>query len=242
MSQLSIFDLKKPEKPPAGKKQKTPRKKKAVQSDYRKVLARIAANGSDTRRVFDCFVKISACALSAGQRETEYMDEVKGWKKDDLTLFAEAFSLLVEEMESKPFSDVLGPHYMEWALGAKTAKNNGEFHTPESLCQMMAAMTATPEAVKSAIEDKGYYSVSEPSCGAGAMILAVGESLADSGHGHMIMNLKVHAVDVNKTACDMCFINTTLWGIPCVVTHGNTLSFETWGEWPNIHYLNRYFN
>jgi hypothetical protein len=31
----------------------------------------------------------------------------------------------------------------------------------------------------------------------------------------------------------MCYINTTLWSIPTVVIHGNTLSLETWGAWPN---------
>lgn len=239
MSQLSIFDIKaQEEQPPVKKRQKKlPRKKKPIQKDFRKILDKIAAKGSDTRRVFDCFVKLSACALSNGRREKEYLEEVKRWKKEELSLFAAAFAQLIAEMEEEPFSDLLGPHYMEWALGRKTAQNNGEFHTPEALCQMMAQMTATPEAILSSVEEKGHYSVSEPSCGAGAMILAVGKSLADFGHGHLISRLRVTAVDVNKTSCDMCFINTSLWGIPCVVIHGNTLSLETWGEWRNIHFF-----
>lgn len=238
MSQLSILDVKEPEKKQPAKKRKTlPRKKNIVQADFRKVLSKLTANGHDTRRIFDCFVKLSACALSNGQREEEYLEEVKRWKREELDLFVEAFALLIAEMEGKPFSDVLGPHYMEWALGEKTAKNNGEFHTPESLCQMMAAITITPQDVEDAVLEKGYYSISEPSCGAGAMILAVGKNLADSGYGHLIRRLRVTAVDINKTSCDMCFINTSLWGIPCHVVHGNTLSLETWGEWRNIHPL-----
>lgn len=238
MSQLSIFDIKQPEKKqPKKKRQPLPRKKNAAQTDFRKILDKLTANGHSARRIFDCFVKLSSCALSNGQREEEYLEEVKRWKREELDLFVEAFALLVTEMEEKPFSDVLGPHYMEWALGEKTAKNNGEFHTPESLCQMMAAITITPQEVENAVLDKGYYSISEPSCGAGAMVLAVGKSLADSGNGHLIRRLRVTAVDINKTSCDMCFINTSLWGIPCHVVHGNTLSCESWGEWRNIHFI-----
>jgi hypothetical protein len=42
-------------------------------------------------------------------------------------------------------------------------------------------------------------------------------------------------MDINPVACDMTFINTTLWGIPCTVIHGNTLSLQTWAQWVNIH-------
>jgi hypothetical protein len=44
-------------------------------------------------------------------------------------------------------------------------------------------------------------------------------------------------MDINRTACDMAFINTTLWGIPTRIIHGNTLSVECWAAWSNIHYL-----
>jgi hypothetical protein len=36
---------------------------------------------------------------------------------------------------------------------------------------------------------------------------------------------------------DMAFINTTLWGIPTRVIHGNALSMECWAAWSNIHYI-----
>lgn len=45
------------------------------------------------------------------------------------------------------------------------------------------------------------------------------------------------AIDVNRTACHMTFVNTTLWGIPTRVIHGNALSLECWAAWSNIHFL-----
>ena len=50
-------------------------------------------------------------------------------------------------------------------------------------------------------------------------------------------SLRVTAIDINRTACDMAFINTTLWGIPTRVIHGNSLSLECWAAWSNIHYV-----
>jgi hypothetical protein len=35
----------------------------------------------------------------------------------------------------------------------------------------------------------------------------------------------------------MAFINTSLWGIPARIIHGNTLSNEYWAAWSNIHHI-----
>lgn len=197
----------------------------------------IARRGHDHRKVFDAFVTFAACALAMQTREAEYLEEAKRWNKDELTLFTEAFSALVMEMEGEPFSDVLGVHYMDWALSQKGAQHGGEFHTPAALCEAIARITITVEGIEAAVNDHGHCSISEPACGAGAMILSIGKVLADAGRGDLIRKLRVVAIDVNRTACNMCFVNTSLWGIPCVVVHGNTLTLQTWGQWRNIHHI-----
>ena len=80
---------------------------------------------------------------------------------------------------------------------------------------------------------EGSIRVCEPACGAGAMILAMGQSCSPEAR----RRLRVTAVDINRTACDMAFINTTLWGIPTRILHGNSLSNEYWAAWSNIHYI-----
>ena len=80
---------------------------------------------------------------------------------------------------------------------------------------------------------EGPVTVCEPACGAGAMILSVGETCSPE----MRRRLRVTAIDINRTACDMAFINTTLWGIPTRIIHGNSLSNEYWAAWSNIHYI-----
>jgi hypothetical protein len=65
------------------------------------------------------------------------------------------------------------------------------------------------------------------------MILSVGQMCPPE----VRRRLRVTAIDISRTACDMAFINTTLWGIPTRIIHGNTLSQEYWAAWSNIHYI-----
>jgi hypothetical protein len=62
-------------------------------------------------------------------------------------------------------------------------------------------------------------------------------SLTEACTPEVRRRLRVTAIDINRTACDMAFINTTLWGIPTRVIHGNTLSMEYWTAWSNIHHI-----
>jgi hypothetical protein len=210
--------------------------KKTTPSDFRRVLDTLVRGGHDHRRIFDAFVRFAACALACQTREAEYLEEAKRWKPEEMKLFSEAFAALVNEMGDEPFQDVLGVHYMDWALSAKGAQHGGEFHTPPALCEAIALMTFSVETVEAAVADHGVCTISEPACGAGAMVLAAAKVLADAGRGDLIRKLRVQTIDVNRTACDMCYVNLTLWGIPCEVVHGNALSLQVWGRWRNIHY------
>lgn len=204
-------------------------KAKDKPSDFRKVLERLC-HSHDPRKVFDGFVRCAACAVASGTREPEYLEEAKRWNREELGGFAEAFAALVREMEAKPFEDVIGCYYMEFALSRKGAQWGGEFHTPKCICDLMARLTLGD---MSHLPAEGPITVSEPACGAGAQILALGSAVPPE----VRRRLRVTAVDVNRTACDMTFINTTLWGIPTRVVHGNTLSLETWGCWDNLHFI-----
>jgi len=203
--------------------------RKSRESDFRKILEGIS-HRHDSRRVFDAFTRFAACALAAQTREAEYLEEAKRWEKPDLDLFAEAFGTLVREMESRPFEDILGGYYLEFAVSSKGQQWHGEFHTPKPVCDLMARITLGD--VES-LPAEGPITVCEPACGAGAMIL----SFAQVCPPEIRRRLRVTAIDVNRTACDMAFVNTTLWGVPTRVIHGNSLSMECWAAWSNIHYI-----
>jgi hypothetical protein len=197
--------------------------------DFRKILEGLS-HRHDTRRIFDAFIRLAACALAAQTREAEYLEEAKRWERPDLDSFAEALGHLVMEMEARPFEDILGDYYMQFALSKKGQQWNGEFHTPKPVCDLMARMTLGD--VES-LPSERPITVCEPACGSGAMIL----SFAEACPPEIRRRLRVTAIDINRTACDMTFINTTLWGIPTRVIHGNSLSMEFWAAWSNIHYI-----
>jgi type I restriction-modification system DNA methylase subunit len=197
--------------------------------DFRKNLEGLS-HRHDLRRVFETFTTLAACALAVQTREPEYLEEVKRWEKPDLNVFAEALGALTLEMESKPFEDILGPYYMEFVLSNKGQQRSGEFYTPKPICDFMARVTFGDMESSPA---EGPIKICEPACGAGAMILSIGQVCTPEAR----RRLRVTAIDISRTACDMTFINTTLWGIPTRVIHANALSNEYWAAWSNIHYI-----
>ena len=183
-----------------------------------------ACDGRMAAQVFASFARVSATALGCGMREAEYLDEAKRLTAKDLTLFAEALGHLVEAMEAEPYTDLLGTIYME--LLGKHASFGGEFHTPAEICELMTNLVML-EPIP--MDHHSLIHVAEPCCGAGAQILALGKRMADRKN-----ILRVQAIDISAVACDLCYINTTLWGIPTVVIHGNALSCEQWHAWANF--------
>ena len=181
--------------------------------------------------IFRTFVLIAACTLSMGQRETEYLQAVKGFTKPQHKAIAQTFAQMIEAMEKSTYRDLLGPIHME--LGAKSTRDAlGEFYTPIEVSRMMAQMTIRIDDLP---KDRPF-SIMEPSSGAGQMVLCAAEVLVEQ-FGLSPLNMKATSVDVSRTACDMCFINLSLWGLPGVVIHGNTISLEQWGSWttPTYH-------
>jgi len=134
-------------------------------------------------------------------------------------------------MEEHPFTDLLGGYYMDFALTKKSQQWRAEFHTPQNICDMMAQMLVGDEKP----DENEPITLCEPCCGAGAMILAYAKALPPESRPR----LRVTAIDISKIACDMCFINCTLWGIPAEIIHANTITAEFFASWQNIHWIFR---
>lgn len=202
---------------------------KTAPDNFRKILERMT-HSRQSHEVFRGFCRLVACTLACQTREPEYLEEAKRWQPKELEQFCAAFAALVTEMDGEPYDDLLGAFYMDFALCRKGAQWSGEFHTPRDICRMMARMTFGDIQWPA---DGKPLTICEPACGAGAMILAAAHEIPAEKRRH----IRVTAIDINDTACDMCFINTTLWGVPCKVIHGNTLSGQFYKAWSNIHYL-----
>lgn len=191
--------------------------------------------------VFRSFVRLSACALaprttetctsplgntatrSVSSREREYREELRRYQEASAEVFAHAFHQLVEEMEAQPFTDLLGPAFMERAASMdKSAK--GIFFTPPTICKMMAKML-NPHG-----EAGRPLDVHEPAVGSGTMVLALAETLVDAGQSPLEM--RVCAVDLDAACVDMSLINFSLWGVPAEVMQANTIALGAPGYEP----------
>jgi hypothetical protein len=187
------------------------------------------AHTHDLHKVFPAFLKLTACTLACQTREEEYLDEAKYWKKENLKTFAQAMAALILQMEKAPFTDLLGTYYMNLVISKGAQQHNGEFHTPQEICRLIGGMLTDSDA----LPESGPITICEPACGSGAMILALAEQYGPAN----IRRLRVTAIDINRMACDMCFINTTLWGIPTHVIHGDSLCLKFKASWKNIHWI-----
>ena len=105
--------------------------------------------------------------------------------------------------------------------------------TPPNLTRLMARITmgATPT-----LPPEGYFTVTDPTCGSGITLLAAAEQLADAGY-NPCQHLVMQAADLNRTCAHMAYVNLSLYGIPAVVIHGNTLTMEEYSRWYTPAYV-----
>ncbi len=196
---------------------------------FRTIIEQIAHKKSSPVSVFSDFCRVAACALAMGSREPEYLEVARKYTSDQLSDLSRAMALMVQEMETKPFSDLLGEYYL--TIAANSSKQaRGEFYTPPEISKLMSRMLFDVDATKAAGKP---VTVNEPACGGGGMILALAEQFAPDS----VDLLRVTAQDINPVAVDMAYINLTLWGIPARFILGDTIRMTVTAEWKNLHWF-----
>ena len=182
---------------------------------------------------FTKFLELTATALgaeldpvNAKVRDQQYEDAQKGLKPDELSEFARMTALMwlsVLEHQEEPI-DILGDIYHSLRLNNEW---NGQFFTPDDVARMMA-MIVNPVLEQGDSQD--YLTLNEPTCGSGTMVIA--SIWAMKKHAFDYRNKAFFvAQDIDIRCVWMAYIQLSLYGIPAVVIHGNTLTMETWSQW-----------
>jgi type I restriction-modification system DNA methylase subunit len=197
-------------------------------------LMREAAGRRDLFDVFRDFIEMAACAISntvdlhhRAEREERYLKTIGRYEKHEQALFPEMLAALVERMEQGP-DDVLGRLFSELEL---YNADRGQFFTPYELCKTIAALQiGDPTHMAAAIEAQGFVTVSEPACGAGAMIIAFQDLMRQAGFNPQT---QMHATcqDIDSRGVHMCYLHLSLLHIPAAVILGNTLAVECREVW-----------
>ena len=200
-----------------------------VRDPHQKEIVKLfsAFDGSKNRRkIFDDFLVMTACMLSNtadpihyDEREKLYMQFAGQYKKNELDIFARMIAEIVNGLEDNPDQDFLGEMYMALDFGSAAA---GQFFTPYSVCRCTAALVSDYKVLESKIADQGFVSVTDPACGAGALLVAFCNSCIQHGINPQTQCLVI-AQDIDFTVGCMCYIMMSFMGLAGYVVIGDTL-------------------
>lgn len=200
-----------------------------VRDPHQKEIVKLfsAFDGSKNRRkIFDDFLTLTACMLSnlgdpvhQEEREKLYMQVAGQYKRSELDIFARMIAEIVNGLEENPDQDFLGEMYMALDFGSAAA---GQFFTPYSVCRCTAALVSDYKVLESKIADQGFVSVTDPACGAGALLVAFCNSCIQHGINPQTQCLVI-AQDIDFTVGCMCYIMMSFMGLAGYVVIGDTL-------------------
>jgi hypothetical protein len=124
--------------------------------------------------------------------------------------------------------DLLGQVFHELEL---SSAERGQFFTPYHLCEAIARLEVRDgEELREKIRQRGFVTVSEPACGAGAMIIAMASVMQKQGINFQ-QHMHVTAIDVDSRAVHMAYLQFSLLGIPALIIEGNALTLEERDHW-----------
>lgn len=189
--------------------------------------------------VFSHFIQLLALTISNqldlahfDEREKAYLEIICKYSKEESILFARMTAFLAQAISCEKDNpcDILGPMFHEMALHNKW---KGQFFTPQDVCDLMAAVTVGNNNIATG---KGYITVCEPTCGSGAMLFGMAKQVLKQEFS-ISDNMVAFATDVDLRCVHMTYIQLSLYGIPAVVTHGNSLTLEEWSHWYTPAYV-----
>ncbi|MDR2559959.1 MAG: N-6 DNA methylase [Oscillospiraceae bacterium] len=213
--------------------------------NYQKEIIKLIKQAAYSRgeyQVFNDWLEMSAISISNSidpthreEREKRYLDIIGSYGKREQETFPQMFAHLVEALQNKVENsgteDVLGLIFHELELHNKY---KGKFFTPQNVSDCMAFMTF--DDLQSVIEKNGFISACEPCCGSGVMITSMCKAMQKAELNYCTQ-LVVTAVDIDIKCVHMTYLQLSLYGVPAVVIHGNSITCEEFSRWYTPVYL-----
>lgn len=174
--------------------------------------------------VFRDFIHIAAISLENSVKKCEELEQtyfkvIARYERADLDAFAKLLALCVNALDHQA-TDFLGTVFMSLELGEGAW---GQFFTPFYVSQLMSDLIIGD--CGAIIEQNGYISVCEPTCGAGGMVIACANSVLQQGFNPQMQMIAV-CTDIDEVAARMCYVQLALLGIPAIVNIGNSLTLD----------------
>ena len=169
-------------------------------------------------QVFSDFLTLLICAFSQGRMENRYLETIRKYDKPHANSFAEALAALVIEMtapDGNGFIDVLGEYFQQHL----SFGNNGQFFTPQHICDLMARLHDPTSIGKRVID---------PACGSGRMLMAMAKINRFS---------LFYGADIDSNCARMAVINLCLNRMYGEIAWMDSLSnhhYNSWQIFPTI--------
>ena len=151
-------------------------------------------------------------------RSEMYASLIAKYNDADRHSIALMFCEVVRGLEQNPDQDFLGELFMGLGL---SNEHNGQFFTPYNVCRMMAQITGTD--LRTRINDRGWISVNDCACGAGALLVAFANECRRQDVNYQTTILFT-AQDIDFIVGCMCYIQLSLLGCPGYVVIGDSIT------------------
>lgn len=216
----------------------TPVPSKGSHHNYRKLFEKTFKELTakhNTWQVWQDFVTMYAISISNAvdkreevyqKREDEYMAIVKRYSKSDLELLPKLLGYTTMALDTNPAQDFLGQLYMDLDFGRGW---QGQFFTPWHVAEMMAQMQIDENAVEKVAEN-GYFSVADPCCGAGVMLLAFAQVCKENYGLNYQRSVLFVGQDIDPIVAKMAYIQMSLLGLPGYIAIGDSLAKPVLGN------------
>lgn len=194
--------------------------------------------------VFEDWIKMSAISIRNAvdhhqwqEREEEYLKTIKKYSPEEQSIFPKLLAELVlalnEEFKASGPKDLLGQIFHELELHNKY---KGQFFTPPSICELMGEFTLGSKKEGNELSQKGYLTLADECSGAGGLVLGFAKAMRNNNLNYC-SQLKVYCRDIDIKCVYMTYLQLSLYGIPAVVVHGDTLREENWSTWYTPVYI-----
>ena len=180
------------------------------------------------RDAFCDFVEFAFQSVSSKPDVGRVEKVLERYEQNEVVRFFEMAVLMNDGLTKAP-RDFLGEVYMNIQINQK--KSLGQVFTPYHISRLMVELTMGDEAeVRKAIEEKGFFAVQDPACGAGSMLIAAYETLKNMGVDTS-REVYFEGRDIDALCCKMSIIQLTVLGVPARIVHGDTITGEIYDEW-----------
>lgn len=192
-------------------------------------------------QTFGDFVAFCALLLSSRtdpvhteQRANALKQLKKTYTDDEWQAFHQgAFDLcstFVRNTQSGLYEDLFAVTYTQ--IGAASRAFQQDF-TPVDIGRLIGAISLPTEL---SLPEEGFFTIGDQACGSGTLLLEGAQRIANCGF-NPTAHLAIQAADLDARCVHMAYLNLSLYGIPAVIVHGNTITLDEYDRWYTPAYL-----